>query len=125
MEPILENNVIIKHEICTELSLTKIKRINMPNAYLVGIYNKIIDQEKLQKYAVDALPAMMANGGKKALARSANITQIEGIPPERAVILEFESVEAAKNAYNSEDYQAALKKLDGGADRFLFVIEGA
>ena len=23
------------------------------------------------------------------------------------------------------DYQAALKKLDGGADRFLFVIEGA
>ena len=47
------------------------------------------------------------------------------IPPERAVILEFESVEAAKNAYNSEDYQAALKKLDGGADRFLFVIEGA
>jgi len=98
----------------------------MPNAYLVGIYNKIIDQEKLQKYAVDALPAMMANGGKKALARSANITKIEGIPPERAVILEFESVEAAaKNAYNSEDYQATLKKLDGGADRFLFVIEGA
>ena len=39
----------------------------MPNAYLVGIYNKIIDQEKLQKYAVDALPAMMANGGKKLL----------------------------------------------------------
>ena len=37
----------------------------MANAYLVGIYNKIIDQEKLQKYAVDALPAMMANGGKK------------------------------------------------------------
>ena len=32
----------------------------MANAYLVGIYNKVIDQEKLQKYAVDALPAMMA-----------------------------------------------------------------
>jgi len=45
--------------------------------------------------------------------------------PERAVILEFESVESAKYAYNSEDYQAALKKLDVGADRFLFVIEGA
>ena len=97
----------------------------MANAYLVGIYNKVIDQEKLQKYAVDALPAMMAYGGKKALARRANLTQNEGIPPERAVILEFESVEAAKNAYNSEDYQAALKKLDGGADRFLFVLEGA
>mgnify|MGYP001286790555 FL=1 len=88
------------------------------------IYNKIIDKEKLQKYAVDALPAMISNGDKKTLARSANITQIEGIPPERAVILEFENVEEAKIAYNSEDYQLALQKLDGGADRFLFVIEG-
>ena len=67
---------------------------------------------------------MMSNGAKKTLARSANITQIEGIPPERAVILEFENVEEAKIAYNSEDYQLALRKLDGGADRFLFVIEG-
>ena len=96
----------------------------MANAYLVVIYNKIIDKEKLQKYAVDSLPAMMSNGAKKTLARSANITQIEGISPERAVILEFENVEAAKIAYNSEDYQSALKKLDGGADRSLFVIEG-
>ena len=96
----------------------------MANAYLVVIYNKIIDKEKLQKYAVDSLPAMMSNGAKKTLARSANITQIEGIPPERAVILEFENVAAAKIAYNSEDYQSALKKLDGGADRSLFVIEG-
>ena len=88
------------------------------------IYNKIIDKEKLQKYAVDALPALMSNGDKKTLARSANITQIEGIPPKRAVILEFENVEEAKIAYNSEDYQLALQKLDGGADRFLFVIEG-
>jgi len=32
------------------------------------------------------------NRGKKALARSANVTEIEGIPPERAVILEFASM---------------------------------
>ena len=25
----------------------------MANAYLVGIYNKVIDQEKLQKYVVE------------------------------------------------------------------------
>ena len=88
------------------------------------IYNKIIDKEKLQKYAVDALPAMISNGDKKTLARSANITQIVGIPPERAVILEFENVEEAKIAYNSEDYQLALQKLDGGADRDFRIFEG-
>ena len=97
----------------------------MANAYLVAVYKKVIDPEKMQNYGADALPAMMANGAKKLLARGANITQIEGIPPERAVILEYESLEAAQKAYNSEDYQAAMKKLDGGADRFLFVIEGA
>ena len=97
----------------------------MANAYLVANFNKVIDPEKLKIYGADALPLMMANGGEKLLAWGANITQIEGIPPERAVILEFESVEAAQKAYNCEDYQAALKKLDGGAGRFLFVIEGA
>ena len=97
----------------------------MANAYLVAVYKKVIDQEKMQNYGADALPAMMANGWKKLHARGTNITQIEGIPSERTVILVFESVEAAQKAYDSKDYQAALKKLDGGADRFLFVIEGA
>jgi hypothetical protein len=54
----------------------------MANAYLVAIYNKVIDQEKLQKYSVDALPVMMANSGKKALVISANIIQINVVPPE-------------------------------------------
>ena len=67
----------------------------------------------------------MANGVKKALGRRLDIIQIEGIPPERAVILEFESVESAINVYNSEDYQAVLKRLCGDTDSFLFVIEGA
>ena len=58
----------------------------MANAYLVAVYNKVIDPEKIKNYGAVALPAMMANGGKKLLARGANITQIEGIPPERAVI---------------------------------------
>ena len=65
----------------------------------------------------------MANGGT-ALARGTNISEIEGVPPERAVVVEFESVEAAQKAYNSEAYQAAKKKLEGGVDRMLFVIEG-
>ena len=67
---------------------------------------------------------MMANGGT-ALAHGINIYEIEGVPPERAVVAEFESLEAAQQAYNSEAYQAAKKKLEGGVDRMLFVIEGS
>ena len=96
----------------------------MAKGYIVSIHTKIIDEEKLKLYGVHAKSALEANDGRY-VARGSNISKLEGIPPERAVILEFESVEAAQKAYNSEDYQAALKKLDGGADRFLFVIEGA
>jgi len=68
---------------------------------------------------------MMANGGKKHWQEVLILPKLNGLPPERAVILEFESVDTAKNAYNIEDYQAALKKLNCGADRYLFIIEGA
>ena len=96
----------------------------MAKAYLVAVYYKIHDVEKLKNYGADALPAMMANGGT-ALARGTNISEIEGVPPERAVVVEFESLEFAQQAYNSEAYHAAKKKLEGGVDRMLFVIEGS
>ena len=95
----------------------------MAKAYLVAVYDKIHDGEKMKNYGADALPAMMANGGTP-LARGSDISEIEGAPPERAVIVEFESVEAAQKAYHSEAYQAAMKKLEGGVDRRVFLIEG-
>ena len=45
-------------------------------------------------------------------------------PPLRAVIGEFESMEAAQKAYDSEEYKAACEKLKGGVDRQMFILEG-
>ena len=42
----------------------------------------------------------------------------------RTVVMEFDSMEAAKKAYESEEYKGALAKLEGGVDRQLFLIEG-
>ena len=95
----------------------------MSKSYLVAIYSKIIDSEKLQQYGEGAGPSMSKNGAK-TLARGSKITGLEGIPPERAVILEFESIDDAQKAYNSAEYQQSKKKLEGGANRILFVIEG-
>ena len=47
----------------------------MAKAYLVAVYYKIHDDEKLKNYGADALPAMMANG-ETALARGSNISEI-------------------------------------------------
>jgi len=73
----------------------------MTKAYVVAVYNKIIDPEKLKNYIQDSRPVMGALGAKALAIGSniSNISKLEGIPPERAVIMEFESVEAAQKAF--------------------------
>jgi len=43
---------------------------------------------------------------------------------ERTVVIEFDSVEKALAAYESPGYQAALKKLEGAAEREIRILEG-
>ena len=74
----------------------------MAKGYIVSIHNKIIDEEKLKIYGANAKPALEANGGQY-VARGSNISKLEGISPERCTILEFESVEAAKRFYESDE----------------------
>ena len=96
----------------------------MAKAYVVAVYNKIIDPEKLKNYIQDSPPVMGAHGAKALAIGSniSNISKLEGIPPERAVIMEFEGVEAAQKAFQST--QANEEKLEGGVDRVMFVLEG-
>ena len=44
---------------------------------------------------------------------------------QRCVVVEFESIEAAVAAYESEGYRAALSALGNGAERDIRVLEGA
>jgi len=96
----------------------------MAKAYVVAVYNKIIDPEKLKNYIQDSRPVMDAYGAKALAIGSniSNISKLEGSPPERAVIMEFEGVEAAQKAFQSN--QANEDKLEGGVDRVMFVLEG-
>jgi len=96
----------------------------MAKAYVVAVYNKIIDSEKLKNYIQDSTPVMGAHGAKALAIGSniSNISKLEGIPPERAVIMEFEGVEAAQKAFQSN--QGNEEKLEGGVDRVMFVLEG-
>ena len=96
----------------------------MTKAYVVAVYNKIIDPEKLKNYIQDSTPVMGAHGAKALAIGSniSNISKLEGIPPERAVIMEFEGVEAAQKAFQSN--QANEEILEGGVDRVMFVLEG-
>jgi uncharacterized protein (DUF1330 family) len=95
----------------------------MAKAYWVATYRSISDPEALAGYAKLAGPAITAAGGR-FLARGTAAKAYEAGLTQRVVIIEFESVENAAAAHDSEGYQVALRVLGKGADRDLRIVEG-
>ncbi|MEK9754201.1 MAG: DUF1330 domain-containing protein [Rhodospirillaceae bacterium] len=94
----------------------------MPKAYWIGSHMTVKDADKMKAYAEAAGPAIAAHGGK-FLARGVRTASLEGPEQTRVVVTEFPNFEAAVGCYNSDAYQAALAKLDGGVDRSIYVVE--
>ena len=95
----------------------------MPKAYWIGARMTIKDPDKLKAYAELASLAVSEYGGKY-LARGTKTKTFEGPNQARAVIIEFKNMETAIACHDSTNYQDALKQLDSGVERDLFVIEG-
>ena len=96
----------------------------MTKAYWINSFRSVSDPEKLDAYIKLAGPAMRAAGGR-FLARGQPARAFEEGVMERLTVIEFESVEAAVAAYESDAYQAALRVLGDGAVRDLRIIEAA
>ena len=82
----------------------------------VVVYRSVSDEAKLAKYAELALPAIEAAGGK-FIARGVPLAIKEAGEFTRTVVIEWDSLEAAQDAYDGDAYQKALEALDGGAVR--------
>ena len=96
----------------------------MAKAYWVNTYRSISNTAAFEAYAKLAGPAVAAGGGT-FLVRGNPVKAYEAGLMQRVVIIEFESVEQAIKTHDSDAYQAALKALDGGADRDIRIVEGA
>jgi len=95
----------------------------MAKAYWVNTYRSISNAVAFEAYARLAGPAIEAAGGKFVVRGSPTKTYESGLM-QRVVIIEFDSVEQAVAAHDSEGYQAALKALGQSADRDIRIIEG-
>jgi uncharacterized protein (DUF1330 family) len=95
----------------------------MAKAYWISCYRSISDPDALAAYAKLAGPALTAAGGR-FLARGMPAKVLEAGIEQRTVIVEFDSVEDAVAAYQSEDYRKALAALGNGAERDVRFIEG-
>ncbi len=62
--------------------------------------------------------------GAVFLARGGAITELEGKSRARNVVIEFPSMQAAVDCYNSPEYQIAAKIRQEVADAEMLVVEG-
>jgi len=95
----------------------------MAKGYIV-VRVDVRDPKAYAEYAAAATRAIAAHGGR-ALARGGRYEALEGPARARNVVLEFDSYDAARRYYFSEQYQAARKLREGAAEIELVLVEGA
>jgi uncharacterized protein (DUF1330 family) len=96
----------------------------MPKGYMIVQYRKIKNQAALDAYAKIAGPAITAAGGRFLVRGSPAKTYELGMK-ERTVVVEFDSVEKARAAYEGPEYAKALAALGkDAAERDMRIVEG-
>ena len=95
----------------------------MAKGYWVVFYRSVSNPAAIAQYAKPAEAAILAGGGRFLTRGTAVKTFEEGIK-DRSVIIEFDSLSKAIEVYEGPAYQAALKLLEGAAERDVRFLEG-
>ena len=90
-----------------------------------AIFTEVIrDQARYDGYVQKALPTVSQHGGRPIVVDDSP-EQIEGKwHGSRTVILEFDSVQAARDWYKSSDYQAVIGERHASADANAVIVGG-
>ena len=92
-------------------------------AYII-VRITITDAEQYKKYLQVALGIIERYGGK-AIVRAEKTETLEGEQENRRiVVLEFPSIEKAREFYYSNEYQEAKKLRENAATGELMIVEG-
>jgi uncharacterized protein (DUF1330 family) len=92
-------------------------------AYII-VETDIHDPEQYERYK-EASPGAVEAGGGRFIVRGGELAVLEGDwHPKRLVVLEFESLDAAKRFYDSPAYQEAKRLRQGAAKLHMVAVEG-
>jgi uncharacterized protein (DUF1330 family) len=94
----------------------------MPKGYVI-FAERIHDQEAMNTYSAAAMPAIAGKATVVAVDQQPQVLEGEW-PADQTVVLEFESVEAARAWYESDAYQAAIPLRQAAADSDVVIISG-
>ena len=93
------------------------------SAYLIADLT-IQNANSFAAYVKVAGPLIDKFGGR-VIARSDAAVALEGVPPDHFVIVQFDSMDAAKRFYHSAEYRAPLQQRLGGiATGRVFLVAG-
>jgi len=94
-----------------------------PKAYVVAEIT-VTDIDTYREYVRAAFPIIQRYGGK-FLTRGGTTIAVEGTPPaERVMIIEFPSLDRAREFEYSKDYTDIAPLRQASAESRLFIIEG-
>ena len=96
--------------------------MNMPKGYLVANI-RVTDADKFAAFSGMAGPVIKAHGGK-VLAKGPYAERHEGNVTGTVMMIEFDSLSAARKFYLSDEYQAAKAIRDACSETDLMLIEG-
>jgi uncharacterized protein (DUF1330 family) len=92
-------------------------------AYVIAEVS-VTDPDVYEEYKPLAGASVVANGGSYEV-RGGAVESLEGEPVTgRIVVLRFDSMEAARDWYNGDGYQAALPLRQAAAQSRVFIVEG-
>ena len=94
----------------------------MPKGYWIA-HVTVTDPEQYQQYATSTREAFQKYGAN-ILARGGAFQQMEGDGHARNVVIEFPSLQAALDCYNSPEYQSAKAKRVGAGIANIVLVEG-
>lgn len=94
----------------------------VPKGYVI-FTEEVRDSAALDQYAAKAMPTLAETGGRPLIVDD-NADTLEGQWPGRTVVLEFDSVEAARAWYQSPEYQAIAGLRHAAADTNAVIVAG-
>jgi uncharacterized protein (DUF1330 family) len=102
---------------------TALRAQSSPPAFLVA-EEAIHDMETFTKEYGPKVPATLQPYGGRFVVRGGKLAALEGDAPPRFVIIEFDSMDKARDWYNSPDYQKLAPIRQKASKTTLFIAEG-
>ena len=93
-----------------------------PPGYVIAEV-EVTDLATMQKYG-EKVPETLAPFNHQYVVRGSKIQSLEGEPPKGLVVIAFDSVDKAREWYDSPAYQKIKPIRERAANSRLFIVEG-